>query len=177
AGGARAVAPTGAITIGLSTYGPEERWLPWLGSVGDHVIMGAVYDYLLGRAPGTDKLEPRLAERYTWSPDNLVLTLDIRKGIQFHDGKGELTAEDVKFSFDRYLATDRAPGTPYLRQTVDRVDVTGPYQVQVRLKQPDWAIVSNLSNATARIGIVSKKYVEAVGEDAAAEHPIGTGPF
>lgn len=169
--------PTGTVTIGLSILGADERWLPWLGGVGDHQISGAIYDYLLGREPGTDKLEPRLAERYEWSADNRTLTLYLRKGVQFHDGKGELTAEDVKFSIERYMATDRAPGTPYFREVIDTVNVLDPYRVELRLKRPDWSLPSNLANATARMAIVSKAYVEAVGEDQASERPIGTGPF
>jgi ABC-type transport system substrate-binding protein len=170
-------APTGTVTIALGSLGADERWLPWLGGVPDHQISGAIYDYLLGREPGTDKLEPRLAERYEWSADNQVLTLFLRRGIQFHDGKGEMTAADVKFSLDRYMATDRAPGTPYFRDAIESVNVLDPYRVELRLKRPDWSLPSNLSNATARIAIVSKAYVEAVGEDQAADRPIGTGPF
>jgi peptide/nickel transport system substrate-binding protein len=170
-------APTGTVTIGLSSIGADERWLPWLGGVGDHQVSGAVYDYLLGREPGTDKLEPRLAERYEWSADNRMLTLYIRRGVPFHDGKGELTAEDVKFSLEKYMATDRAPGTPYFREVIDTITVPDPYRVELRLKRPDWSLPSNLANATARIAIVSKAYVEAVGEDQASERPIGTGPF
>lgn len=174
---AAARVPAGTVTIGLSDIGPEERWIPWLGGVADHIVAGAIYDYLFGREPGSDKLENRIAERYEWSQDNMVFTVNVRKGIQFHDGWGELTAEDVKFSLERYMATDRAPGTPYFRDTIANINVIDPYKLELRLKKPDWALPYNLSNATARIAIVSKKYVESVGEDRAAEQPIGTGPF
>ena len=170
-------APRGTITIGLNDYGPGERWLPWLGGVPDHQIMAAVYDYLFGRKAGTDQLEGRLAERHEWSPDNTALKLYLRKGVQFHDGKGELTAEDVVFSLERYMATDRAPGVPYFRETIGGIAVVDPYTVELRLKQPDWSLPHNLANASARVAIVSKKYVEQVGEDQAGERPIGTGPF
>lgn len=169
--------PTGSVTVGLSEYGTSERWLPWLGGVPDHQVMGAIYEYLFGRAAGTDKIEPRLAERYEWSPDNRAMTLHLRRGVQFHDGKGEMTADDVVYSLERYMSFDRAPGVPYFRDLIGSITAPDPYTVVLGLKQTDWALPYNLSNAAARIAIVSKRYVESVGEDQAAEQPIGTGPF
>jgi peptide/nickel transport system substrate-binding protein/microcin C transport system substrate-binding protein len=42
---------------------------------------------------------PRVAESWEWSKDKKSITFQLRKDVQFHDGK-PLTAEDVKFSFD-----------------------------------------------------------------------------
>lgn len=170
-------APSGTVTIGFDRIGTEERWLPWLGGIPDHMVMSAVYEYLLGRAPGTDNLVPRLAERFEWSSDNKTLTFFLRKGVAFHDGWGEMTADDVKFSFDRYLATPRAPSLAYFKNTIDSVVVVDPYTVELRLKKVDWALPSQLSNSVSKVAIVSKKYVEEVGEDRASLEPIGTGPF
>src|SRR5712691_5121126 len=43
----------------------------------------------------TAEVEPDLAESWTLSPDGLLWTFKLRKGVQFHKGFGELTAEDV----------------------------------------------------------------------------------
>src|SRR2546426_10096945 len=59
----------------------------------------------------TAEVEPDLAESWTRSPDGTVWTFKLKKGVQFHKGFGELTAEDVKFSFERQI--NKAPGTRY----------------------------------------------------------------
>ena len=59
----------------------------------------------------TAEVEPDLAESWTISPEGTIWTLKLRKGVQFHKGYGEMTAEDVKFSFERQIS--KAPGTRY----------------------------------------------------------------
>ena len=59
----------------------------------------------------TAAVEPDLAESWTLSPDGTVWTFKLKKGVQFHKGYGELTAEDVKFSFERQM--NRTPGTRF----------------------------------------------------------------
>jgi peptide/nickel transport system substrate-binding protein len=51
----------------------------------------------------TTSVEPDLAESWTVSDDGTVWTFTLRKGVQFHKGFGELTAEDVRFSFERQM--------------------------------------------------------------------------
>lgn len=72
-----------------------------------HHIAAQVYDNLISF---DSKLHiiPELAETWEISPDGLIYTYHLRKGVYFHDnpcfpnGKGrELTAEDVKYSFMR----------------------------------------------------------------------------
>lgn len=64
-------------------------------------VMAQVYDRLLDFAPGKyDKPEPSLAESWKVSPDGLVWTFALRKGVKFHSGN-PLTAEDAVYSFQR----------------------------------------------------------------------------
>src|SRR2546428_8862167 len=76
----------------------------------------------------TAEVEPDLAESWTLSPDGTVWTFKLKKGVQFHKGFGELTAEDVKFSFDRQI--NKAPGTLYgviLADVIKSIEVVNPY--------------------------------------------------
>ena len=85
----------------------------------------------------TAEVEPDLAESWTLSPDGTVWTFKLRKGVQFHKGFGEMTAEDVKFSFERQI--NRTPGTRYgvNLEVIKSIEVVDPYTVQIVLKAFD----------------------------------------
>ena len=50
----------------------------------------------------------QLAESYDISKDAKTLTFKLRKGVQFHHGYGELTSEDVVFTYQRQLSDPAA---------------------------------------------------------------------
>jgi peptide/nickel transport system substrate-binding protein len=107
--------------------------------------------------------------------DGLSWTFYIRKGIKFHNGD-ELTANDVKFSVDRYLTKDAH--NPDLANMVDRTEVVNDYTVRVytKDKQPFMPYIM-YPPIRGQSMIISKSYVEKNGIDYAEAHPIGTGPF
>jgi peptide/nickel transport system substrate-binding protein len=123
----------------------------------------------------TSEVEPDLAESWTISPEGTIWTFKLRKGVQFHKGFGELTAEDVKFSFDRQI--NRAPGTRFAEvlETVKSIEVVDPYTVQIALKAFDPIFLLRVVGYQAGY-IVSKKAVEKHG-DQFKWNPVGTGPF
>ena len=67
-------------------------------SGADNLVLSNVYDCLL-RLEADGSLTPALAESYEVSDDGLEYTFHLRKGVKFHNGQ-EMTAEDVKFSYD-----------------------------------------------------------------------------
>jgi peptide/nickel transport system substrate-binding protein len=67
------------------------------------VFLYALHDALIKPLPG-NTMAPCLAESWTESPDGLVYEFTLRPGLQFHNGDA-FTAEDVKFSFERYRGT------------------------------------------------------------------------
>ena len=69
-----------------------------------HVVIEQVYATLMNLDPDA-KPYPDIAESYEISPDGLQYTFHLRKNVTFHNGD-ELTADDVKFSFDRLRAND-----------------------------------------------------------------------
>jgi peptide/nickel transport system substrate-binding protein len=72
-------------------------------------VMAQVYDRLLDFAAGKyDKPEPSLAESWKVSPDGLVWTFNLRKGVKFHSGN-PMTAEDVVYSFQRAILLKDQP--------------------------------------------------------------------
>jgi ABC-type transport system substrate-binding protein len=124
----------------------------------------------------------------TVSADGKVYTVKLKQGVKFHDGS-ELTAEDVKFSFDRTL--DPALKSPAAGFNVNiagsdevasgatkdlaGVKVIDPYTVEFTLKEPQ-AVFPSILTVTVN-GIVPKAAVEAAGADWGVKTVIGTGPF
>ena len=70
---------------------------------------------------------PSLAESWTQSKDGLTYEFVLRKGVKFHNGE-PVTAEDVKFSFDRY----RGAGAKLLKERVREVQIVDPGRVRFR---------------------------------------------
>jgi peptide/nickel transport system substrate-binding protein len=123
----------------------------------------------------TAEVEPDLAESWTLSPEGTIWTIKLRKGVQFHKGYGEMTAEDVKFSFERQI--HKAPGTRYgvNLDVIKSIEIVDPYTLQIVLKAFDPIFLLRMVGYQQGY-IVSKKAVEKLG-DGFKWNPIGTGPF
>ena len=70
----------------------------------DKPMTGWMFNGLVRYKPGSadlGTLEPDLAEKWVRSADGLVWTFTLRKGVKFHRGYGELSADDVVFSLNR----------------------------------------------------------------------------
>jgi peptide/nickel transport system substrate-binding protein len=85
-----------------------------------------------------------------------------------------VTAEDVKFSFDRY----RGAAAKLLKDRVREVQVVDPGRVRFHLREP-WPDFMTFygTSATGAAWIVPKKYVEKVGDDSFLKAPVGAGPY
>src|SRR5690349_8393275 len=111
----------------------------------------------------TAEVEPDLAESWTLSPDGTVWTFRLRKGVQFHKGFGEFTAEDVKFSFERQM--NRTPGTRFgvNLEVIKAIEIVDPHTVQIALKAFDPIFLLRMVGYQQGY-IVSKKAVERFGD-------------
>jgi peptide/nickel transport system substrate-binding protein len=84
-------------------------------SASDLIILNVYEPLLMFDKASTEKLVPILATRVPnkanglISPDGRTYTFPIRKGVKFHDGT-PMTAEDVKYSLQRFMLLDRAAG-------------------------------------------------------------------
>jgi peptide/nickel transport system substrate-binding protein len=136
-----------------------------------HVVIEQIYSTLMALDPEA-KPYPELAESYKISEDGLAYTFTLRRGVRFHHGD-ELTAEDVKFTFDRL----RAPNSGYSYgaqvETINSVDVVDTYTVRFTLTKRTGPFLIYM--AFPGSSIVPKKLVQS-GHDLNAK-PVGTGPF
>jgi peptide/nickel transport system substrate-binding protein len=135
-------------------------------------ILYALHDGLVRPLPG-QKLGNSLAESWTESPDGLVYEFKLRRGVKFHNGD-PVTAEDAKFSFERY----KGAGATELQARVRQVEAVDPLTLRIHLKEP-WPDFMTFYGTTATAAglVVPKKYVQQVGDDGFRKHPIGAGPY
>lgn len=140
------------------------------GAGSDHSILWTMYDTLVEWDYATLKPKPGLAK---WAyPDPKTMVLDITKGIKFHDGT-DLDAEAVKFNLERNRQDQRSNVKADLT-SVESVEVTGPLQVTLKLKNPDTALPAILSDRAGMM--VSPTNIKALGNDTNRK-PVGAGPW
>jgi peptide/nickel transport system substrate-binding protein len=136
------------------------------------MVLYATHDALVKPMPGKN-MAPSLAESWSVSADGLVYDFVLRKGVKFHNGD-PVTAEDVKFSFERYRGTYAKT----LKERVAAVETPDAGRVRIRLKTP-WPDFMTYygGRATGAGWVVPKKYLEKVGDDGYKKAPIGAGPY
>jgi peptide/nickel transport system substrate-binding protein len=155
------------ITLAPTWFDPAET----PGIITPFMVMYALHDAMVKPMPG-NPMAPSLADSWTVSRDGLVYEFVLRQGAKFHTGD-PVTAEDVKFSFERYKGTSAQT----LKDKVAAVETPDPSHVRFRLKQPWPDFLTFYSSATGAGWIVPKKYVEKVGEEGYKKAPMGAGPY
>ena len=129
-----------------------------------------IYDPLI-RMDEHFTAQPCIAESWDVSADGLEYTFKIRDGVKFHNGD-LLTVDDVCFSLQRGMDNPKASPNFARVDSVERVD---DHHVKVILKSPYNQILANLALPFGPI--MSKAYVESVGDEEFARKPMGTGPY
>ena len=120
---------------------------------------------------------PDLAEKWTVSKDGTVYTFHLRKGVKFHNkppvNGREVTAEDVKYSLERF---SEKSGFRARFEPVQTIDVVDKHTVRITLKEPYAPFLNHLANAS--FCAILPKEAEAQFKDFnRPEAVIGTGPF
>jgi peptide/nickel transport system substrate-binding protein len=127
--------------------------------------------------PGTMPIEPDLAESWT-QPNDTTFVFKLRKGVRWHNkppvNGRELTAEDVKYTYERFLTIKGNPSRSMLEQ-VDKVEALDRYTVKFTLSEPFAWFLDYL--AATVMWIVPREAVEKFGDLKKAEACIGTGPW
>lgn len=172
--GATATKPAGELTYAMHVTLAPAWFDPGLntGIISPKMVQYGLHDALFKPMP-EGLMTPSLAESYTESDDKLVYEFTLRPGIKFHNGE-PVTAEDVKFTFDRY----RGAAANLLKEKVKTVEVADAQRVRFHLHAP-WPdfLLFYATPASGAAWIVPKKYLEQVGDDGYKEHPIGAGPY
>ena len=172
--GPAAAAPAGQLTwavhISLAPTWFDPAETPSL--ITPFMVLYAMHDALVKFMPGAPQGKS-LAENWSVSKDGLVYEFVLRKGATFHNGD-PVTAEDVKFSFERY----RGASAKLLKDRVAAIEIVDRQKVRFRLKKPWLDFMTFFATpATGAAWIVPKKYVEKVGDEGFKKAPVGAGPY
>ena len=171
---AAAAPPDGTLAIGVHVT-LVSRWLDpgeTEALITPFMVLYLLHDALVKPMPG-GIMTASLAESWTMAKDNVTYEFLLRRNAKFHNGD-PVTAEDVKFSFERY----KGSGATVLKNAVKEIQTPAPNRVRIILKEP-WPDFMSFygTSATGASWIVPKKYIEKVGEDAYKKAPVGAGPF
>ena len=131
-GATAAAQPSGTVTFGVHVT-LATRWLDPADTdaeITPFMIFYALHDALVKPMPGGLNT-PSLAESWTMSPDGRTWDFVLRKGTRFHNGD-PVTAEDVKFSFERY----KGVASSILKDRVREIQVVDAGRVRFHLKDP-----------------------------------------
>ena len=127
--------------------------------------------------PGTQPVEGDLAESWERQGDN-VYVFKLRKGIRWHNkppvNGRELTAEDVRYTYDRFLNI-KGNSNKYMLEMVDKVEAPDKYTVKFTLREPNAWFVDRLASTST--WIIAKECVDQYGDLKRPESIVGTGPW
>jgi len=130
-------------------------------------VYALIYDSLT-KLDESMNIVPNLAEKWEVAPDGKTITMSLHKGVKFHNGK-DMTADDVKFSFERILNPDTGAIAKSYFSNVESIEVKDPTTVVFHLKNADAAFIANTASAYASI--------VPSGSTDLTKDAIGTGPF
>ena len=148
-----------------------------------HVVVSFTHSRLLrhragpGVRPGTFPIEGDLAQ--SWQQvDDTTYVFKLRRGVRFHgkppvNGR-ELTAEDVRYTFE-YILADKGSNVSMFR-SIAKAEATDRYTVRFTLKEPFAWFLDMIASPMAG-AIIARECVEKFGDLKKAEAPIGTGPW
>ena len=164
-------------------------------------VITQIYETLTHYPAGVAEIENQLLDSYETSEDGTTLTLTLKDGVQFHDGR-DLTADDVKYSFRRLAESEYSERTNFItastgglgieHETDDEgnvvadslgIEVVDDLTLEITLKEPNPAALDVLTYdgfAIVPEGIVGDidGYEGEISHDEfRTEMANGTGPF
>lgn len=173
-------------TLNLWDTGPITLDPAISSEMSSHMYITQIFSGLV-RLDEKLEIQPDVAEKWQISDDGTSYTFFLRKGITFHDGR-ELTADDVKYSFERACDPETGSNTAstYLGDIVgvpariegktteiSGIKVIDDHTISISIDAPKSYVLSKLAYPTAFI--VDKHNVESGNEW--WRQPNGSGPF
>jgi len=173
----RVAAAGDRLVVAVGQWGTETPFA-WRSVQAEKPLWEGVYDSLIMRDARTFQYVPGLATEWKPSNEMRTWTFKLRPGVKFHEGWGELGAEDVKFTVEQSFRRDALGGSAYFfRNHLERIETPDRLTLVLHFKSRQWMVPSLFTQFVGYQNVIPKKYFESVGEQKAAAHPIGTGPW
>jgi ABC-type transport system substrate-binding protein len=159
--------PGGSLTLGQ--MGDIFSLDPHNFSFLNYAVIAQLYDRLAHYVlvDGQWELQPELAETWSVSDDGLTLTMQLRQGVLFHNGR-EMTADDVVANYEKSKNPDTGAHLYQATLSVTSATANGPYEVVVQHDRQTPEMFDTMS----RMSIVAPESFETLNQSG-----IGTGPF
>jgi peptide/nickel transport system substrate-binding protein len=143
------------------------------------IVTGSMYAPIAAVNPETFATEPYLAERWEVSEDLLTWTFHLRQNALWHDGV-PITAQDVKFTYDRIMDPDEGANGYVTTQKWASVEVVDDHTFRIVLKEPNALLPDVLSSGgfeplPRHVFEGFARLSEAV--DVNTRNPVGSGAF
>src|SRR5438552_16352809 len=172
--------PGGVLRVGMPNRAPHFD-LHQSGTIFNLGAMGCMFDNLIRHDPRDSgkTIIPDLAHSWEISKDSKTYTFFLRKDVQFHDG-AELTAEDVKATFDRIAKPPSgiSISRSILFSSVSEINARDKYTVEFKLSEARPVNFMMSAFASGWNVIVRKRTLEDNNYNLrkVVTYP-GTGPF
>ena len=174
--------PTGILSTGLKEMGPfflhpsnlgnPQIFVHGTAPIGEGLLQENLNREVLGL----------LAESWEISDDFLTWTFHLNKGVQFHKGYGEMTAEDVVWSMQQWGLSKHPRAGQLEKFWADRDGsmVIDSHTLQVHTGDPLVHVIAQrwlMTPGGASTFIASKKQTDELGVDEASSQMAATGPW
>jgi ABC-type transport system substrate-binding protein len=143
-------------------------YMPELGNAAGVSLQAIIERLVILKMDGS--VQPELATSWKISDDRKSITLNLRKGVKFHDGS-DFNADVVKWNLDLQIAAKKSDVKNWTS-----VDVVDPYTVRIGFTSYTNTLFSALGKLSIT-GMCSKEAFDKKGIDWVRMNPVGTGPF
>ena len=177
--------PSGKVTGAVQSVGSSSGWptdCVWCATF-PNIGAGEVLITATRAADGSFITEPWVAESWTLNtddPDAMYIDWKIREGIMFHKGWGELTAEDVVFTYNAGNPgiTPEARHDTLPRPDIGKLELISKYIARMHLNSFSVStMLAGISDLGEGVPIHSQKVFTEQGTDWMRQNIILTGPF
>ena len=149
----------------------------WTIARPDHLQYDPFLETLVEVDPKTAEYTPRLATKWTISPDYREWTFYLRKGVQFHFGYGEFTAKDVVHAHSLMMRKDTTATLAPFWRTVEEVKAIDDHTVRFRFKGPTMPTSLYAFSRAGDLRMTSKAQWDKEGIEGLDKRPAGTGSY
>ena len=146
--------------------------IPSQYSTADEIqIFSQIYETLLILDDDGKTLIPHLAKSWRCDDDNKIFTFYLNANVTFHNGN-RLSAEDVKYSFEKQIATTYFS---YIYHMIESIDIIDSLTLTIKLKHP-YAIFPYTLAVPYGLVVISKDFAQQMDNRLSSYH-VGTGPY